>query len=67
MEIASTRYLPKEVRTTLPDDALKVYDEAFANAKSKYENDPARAHKVAWTAMEQEFYLDDRDDRWKKK
>ncbi len=67
MDIASSPHLPQEVRTTLPEEALKVYDEAFANALDEYEHDPARAHKTAWTATEQEFYLDDRDQRWKKK
>lgn len=67
MKISSTDYLSEEVRTSLPPDALSTYDEAFENAYEEYEKDKSRAHEVAWAAVEQAYYLDDRDDRWKKK
>jgi cation transport regulator len=71
----SNRELPNGVRENLPAHAQDIYREAFNNAHEQYADPKKRrdkaddpeevAHKVAWSAVKQEY--EKRNDRWVKK
>jgi len=46
--------LPKGVRNNLPKHAQEIYKEAFNSAEDQYEEED-RAHRVAWSAVEQKY------------
>jgi cation transport regulator len=51
--------LPDSVREHLPKHAQEIYRAAFNNAWDEYRHDEARAHRVAWGAVEKEYRKDD--------
>lgn len=60
--------LPDQVRDALPAHAQDIYKEAFNHAWERYDGDAsdareARAHKVAWSAVEQSYTKND-DGEW---
>ena len=66
--------LPDSVRDNLPEHAQAIYREAFNSAFEEYKSardrrgDASReetAHKVAWSAVKQEY--EKRGDRWQAK
>ena len=75
MPYRSTRELPESVRDNLPRHAQEIYKEAFNSAwdeyadKDKRRGDESReevAHKVAWSAVKQD-YEKGADDKWHRK
>ena len=46
--------LPKGVRNNLPKHAQEIYKEAFNSAEEQY-SEESRAHRVAWSAVEQKY------------
>lgn len=66
--------LPDNVRNVLPKHAQEIYQAAFNNAWDEYKNPADRkddvsreetAHKVAWTAVKQQY--EKNGDEWRKK
>lgn len=64
MPYDSTSELPDSVRDNLPDHAQEIYKEAFNSASEQYD-DEQTAHKVAWSAVKEEY--EKKDDEWVKK
>jgi cation transport regulator len=67
--------LPDNVRDNLPEHAQDIYKEAFNNAWDQYDDPEDRrgdagreetAHKVAWSAVKNEYEKGD-DDKWHRK
>ena len=48
--------LPESVRNALPAHAQDIYKEAFNSAWDEYGHDEARAHRVAWGAVEKKYH-----------
>ncbi len=46
--------LPKGVKDNLPKQAQDIYKEAFNSAEEQY-SEESRAHRVAWSAVEQRY------------
>ena len=57
--------LPKGVRNNLPKYAQEIYKEAFNSAEEQYDEE-SRAHRVAWSAVEQKYEKNDKGN-WVKK
>ena len=57
--------LPKGVRNNLPKHAQEIYKEAFNSAEEQYDEE-SRAHRVAWSAVEQKYEKNDKGS-WVKK
>lgn len=57
--------LPESVRDHLPEHAQDIYRAAFNNAWDEYGHDEARAHRVAWGAVEREYHKTP-DGTWKR-
>lgn len=66
--------LPSSVKGNLPTHAQEIYKEAFNHAWEEYKNPEDRrdgasreeiAHRVAWSAVKQEY--EKIDDQWRKK
>ena len=55
--------LPESVRGHLPRHAQEIYRAAFNSAWDEYGHDEARAHRVAWGAVEKEYQKDD-EGKW---
>jgi cation transport regulator len=50
--------LPDRVRNNLPRHAQEIYKEAFNSAEEQY-GEEDRAHRVAWSAVENKYEKDD--------
>jgi len=48
--------LPEGVRDHLPKHAQEIYRAAYNSAWDEYGHDEARAHRVAWGAVEREYH-----------
>lgn len=59
--------LPNNVKDNVPAHAQDIYKEAFNNAIDQYDGDEERAHRVAWSAVEQKYKKDDNTGEWKRK
>jgi cation transport regulator len=68
--------LPASVRDHLPQHAQEIYRAAFNSAWDQYKDPDERrgdatreetAHKVAWSAVKDEYEKDEKSGRWKKK
>ncbi len=46
--------LPTGVKNNLPKHAQEIYKEAFNSAEKQYEEE-SRAHRVAWSAVEEKY------------
>ena len=66
MPYNSVKDLPDSVKDNLPEHAQHIYQEAFNSAWEEYGHDEARAHRVAWGAVEREYHKNDNGD-WVKK
>lgn len=56
MPYKTTRELPDSVKDHLPAHAQDIYKEAFNSAWDEYGHDEARAHRVAWGAVEKSYH-----------
>lgn len=59
--------LPDSVKDNLPKHAQEIYRAAFNSAWDEYKHDEARAHRVAWGAVEKEYEKDEKTGKWKPK
>jgi cation transport regulator len=50
--------LPDRVRNNLPKHAQEIYKEAFNSAEEHY-GEESRAHRVAWSAVENKYEKND--------
>ena len=50
--------LPDSVRNNLPKHAQEIYKEAYNSAEEQY-GEESRAHRVAWSAVEQKYEKND--------
>jgi cation transport regulator len=50
--------LPERVRSNLPNHAQEIYKEAFNSAEEQY-GEESRAHRVAWSAVENKYEKND--------
>jgi cation transport regulator len=50
--------LPDRVRSNLPKHAQEIYKEAFNSAEEQY-GEESRAHRVAWSAVENKYEKND--------
>lgn len=66
MPYRTTRELPDSVRDSLPDHAQDIYKEAFNSAWDQYDHDEETAHKVAWSAVKNDYEKGE-DGTWRKK
>ena len=46
--------LPDSVKNNLPKEAQEIYKEDFNSAEEQYDEE-SRAHRVAWSAVEQKY------------
>jgi cation transport regulator len=53
--------LPDRVRNNLPKHAQEIYKEAFNSAEEQY-GEESRAHRVAWSAVENKYEKNERGD-----
>jgi cation transport regulator len=51
--------LPDNVTNNLPKGAQEIYKEAFNSAEDQY-GEEDRAHRVAWSAVEQKYEKNDK-------
>jgi cation transport regulator len=58
--------LPDRVRNNLPKHAQEIYKEAFNSAEEQY-GEEERAHRVAWSAVENKYEKNDQGDWVEKK
>ncbi|QYJ15824.1 Putative cation transport regulator ChaB [Rubrobacter xylanophilus DSM 9941] len=58
--------LPDGVRNNLPKHAQEIYKEAFNSAEEQY-GEESRAHRVAWSAVEQKYEKNERGEGVRKK
>jgi cation transport regulator len=74
MPYESIQQLPKQVKEYLPEDAQKIFKEAYNNAWEQYKNPEKRqnnasreetANKVAWSAVKKVY--EKKGDKWVKK
>ncbi len=63
MPYAKISDLPDRVRDNLPKHAQEIYQAAFNSAWDEYNHDESRAHRVAWSAVEQKYAKGD-DGKW---
>ncbi len=54
--------LPDNVKNNLPKHAQEIYKEAFNSAEEQY-GEESRAHRVAWSAVEQKYEKNQFGDR----
>jgi cation transport regulator len=57
--------LPDGVRNNLPKHAREIYKEAFNSAEEQY-GEESRAHRVAWSAVENKYEKND-EGNWVQK
>jgi cation transport regulator len=58
--------LPERVRSNLPQHAQEIYKEAFNSAEEQY-GEESRAHRVAWSVVENKYEKNDRGNWVEKK
>jgi cation transport regulator len=56
--------LPDSVKNNVPAHAQDIYKEAFNSAIDQYDGDEERAHRVAWSAVKQEYHKDEKSGKW---
>ncbi|MEX0848606.1 MAG: ChaB family protein [Candidatus Dependentiae bacterium] len=65
MPYSSNADLPDSVKNNLPEHAQTIYRKAFNSAEKQYPSE-SQAHKVAWSAVENEYKKND-EGNWIKK
>ena len=58
--------LPDRVRNNLPKHAQEIYKEAFNSAEEHY-GEESRAHRIAWSAVENKYEKNDQGNWIQKK
>ena len=58
--------LPDSVKDNLPKHAQEIYQAAYNSAWEQYDHAEERAHKVAWSAVKNDYEKND-DGKWVKK
>ncbi len=58
--------LPDSVRNNLPKHAQEIYRAAYNSAEDQY-SEESRAHRVAWSAVENEYEKNDKGNWVEKK
>jgi len=58
--------LPDSVRNNLPKYAQEIYKEAYNSAEEQYGGE-SRAHRVAWSAVENKYEKNDKGNWVEKK
>ncbi len=58
--------LPDSVRNNLPKHAQEIYKEAFNSAEEQY-GEESRAHRVAWSAVENKYEKNEKGNWVQKK
>jgi cation transport regulator len=58
--------LPDSVRNNLPKQAQEIYKEAFNSAEEQY-GEESRAHRVAWSAVENKYEKNEKGNWVQKK
>ncbi len=58
--------LPDSVRNNLPKHAQEIYRAAYNNAEEEY-GEESRAHRVAWSAVENKYEKNDKGEWVEKK
>ncbi len=58
--------LPDSVRDNLPKHAQEIYRSAYNSAEDQY-GEESRAHRVAWSAVENKYEKDDKGNWVEKK
>jgi cation transport regulator len=58
--------LPDRVRNNLPKHGQEIYKEAFNSAEEQY-GEESRAHRVAWSAVENKYEKNDKGNWVQKK
>jgi len=53
--------LPDSVKNNLPKHTQEIYKEAFNSAEEQYREED-RAHRVAWSAVEQKYEKNENGD-----
>jgi cation transport regulator len=68
--------LPESVKDNLPQHAQDIYREAYNSGWEQYKDPDKRrgdssreetAHKIAWSAVKNEYEKDDKNGKWKRK
>lgn len=76
MPYDALKELPDNVRNVLPEHAQEIYKEAFNSAWDQYDDPEDRrrdvsreetAHKVAWSAVKNQYTKDADSGNWVKK
>ncbi|MEA4906296.1 MAG: cation transporter [Chloroflexi bacterium] len=67
MPYSDLKDLPDSVKDHLPRHAQEIYRAAFNSAWEEYHHDEERSHRVAWSAVKNDYEKDDRTGRWKNK
>lgn len=76
MPYKSNDDLPDSVKDNLPKHAQEIYREAYNSAWEQYKDPEDRrgddsreetAHKVAWSAVKNDYEKDEENGKWKKK
>lgn len=76
MPYKTVQELPDSVKDNLPKHAQEIYKEAFNSAWDQYDDPEDRrgddsqeetAHKVAWSAVKNDYEKDESSGKWKKK
>ena len=76
MPYESVKDLPDSVKENLPEHAQEIYKSAYNNAWNEYKEPEERrgnesreetAHKVAWSAVKNEYKKDEETGDWKRK
>ena len=74
MPYSTTRELPDSVKSSLPERAQEIYQNAFNSAWNQYKNPEDRrkntsreetAHRVAWSVVKEKYEKIDGD--WRKR
>jgi cation transport regulator len=58
--------LPESVRNNLPKHAQEIYKDAYNSAEEQY-GEESRAHRVAWSAVENKYEKNDQGNWVEKK
>lgn len=60
MPYSSNNDLPESVKDNLPDHAQDIYRAAYNSAHEQYGGDEERSHRVAWSAVKNDYHKNDK-------
>lgn len=67
MPYEALKDLPGSVKEHLPNHAQEIYRAAFNHAWEEYDHDESRAHRVAWSAVKQQYEKNEQTGQWRSK